>query len=134
MIQISNRHSQLANRTAALLGLSGLALLTACASTPPEPTVAMKAAEQAIAVADRTRVADAASPELSEARDKLTAAQTAVQQKRMVDAERLALESRVDAELAAAKIEADKAKAVNEEMKSSTNALSQELQRNSGAK
>lgn len=134
MIQISNRHSQMANRTAALFGLSGLALLTACASTPPEPTVAMKAAEQAIAVADRTRVADAASPELSEARDKLTAAQTAVQQKRMIDAERLALESRIDAELAAAKIEADKAKAVNEEMKSSTNALSQELQRNSGAK
>jgi hypothetical protein len=116
------------------LSLGGALLITACASTPKEPTVAMKSAEQAIAVADRERVADAASPELTEARVKLTAAQTAVNDKRMLEAERLAIESRADAELAAAKMEADKSRAVNEEIKRSTAVLAQEMQRNSGAK
>jgi Domain of unknown function (DUF4398) len=122
------------HRRAAVVGLGGALLLAACASTPPEPTVAMKAAEQAISSAEVARVADAASPELSEAREKLTASKTAVQDKRMVDAERLALESRADAELAAAKAEAVKAKAVNDEMMRSTATLAQEMQRNSGVK
>jgi Domain of unknown function (DUF4398) len=125
-------------RVAYVVTVSGLLLVAACATTPPEPTVAMKAAEQAIAVADRARIADAASPELSEAREKLTAAQAAVQneklENRMVVAERLATESRVDAELAAAKSEAAKAQAVNDEIKQSTATLSQEMQRNTGAK
>ena len=116
-------------------GFAALCSVVAVAyATPPEPTVAMKAAEQAIAAADRTRIADAASPELSEAREKLTAAQAAVQAKHMVEAERLAVESRVDAELASAKNEAAKANAVNDEIKQSTATLSQEMQRNTGAK
>jgi hypothetical protein len=114
--------------------LAAVLLVAACASTPPEPTVALKAAEQAIATADQTRVADAASPELNEARQKLTAAQSAAQDKHMVEAERLAFESRVDAELASAKSEALKAQAVNDEMKRGTEALTQEMDRNSGAK
>lgn len=120
---------------AAIIASLGSALLfSACASTPPEPTIAMKAAEQAIVAADQTRIADAASPELNEARSKLIAAQSAVQDKRMIEAERLAQESRVDAELASAKVEAAKAKAVNEEIKRSTAILAQEMQRNSGVK
>jgi Domain of unknown function (DUF4398) len=117
-----------------LLAIGAALLLSACASTPPEPTVAMKAAEQAIAVADRARIADSVSPELSEARDKLAAAQSAVQAKHMIEADRLAEESRIDAELAAAKIEAAKAKTVNEEMQHGTDTLDQEMQRNSGTK
>ena len=128
----------LLRRAANMTAMSGLLVLAACASTPAEPTVAMKAAEQAIAAADRARIADAASPELNAAREKLTAAQAAVQNEklkdRMVVAERLALESRVDAELAAAKSEAAKAQAVNDEIKQSTATLSQEMQRNTGVK
>lgn len=131
MMPISIRNYHVHGR-AAVVGLGGALLLAACASTPPEPTVAMKAAEQAIATAEVARVADAASPELSEAREKLTASKTAVQDKRMVDAERLALESRVDAELASAKAEVAKAKMVNDEMVRSTVTLTQEMQRNSG--
>ncbi len=125
-------------RAASIVAVGSVLLLAACASTPPEPTVAMKAAEQAIAAADRTRIADAASPELSEARQKLTAAQAAIEDEqlkdRMIVAERLALESRVDAELASARNEAAKAKAVNDEIRQSTATLSQEMQRNTGAK
>jgi flagellar motility protein MotE (MotC chaperone) len=125
-------------RAASITAICSVLTVAACATTPPEPTVALKAAEQAIATADRTRIADAASPELREAREKLTAAQAAVQNKklkdRMIVGERLALESRVDAELATARNEAAKAQAVNDEIKQSTAILSQEMQRNTGAK
>jgi putative cell wall-binding protein len=114
-----------------IAGVGSALLFAACASTPPEPTLEMKSAEQAIAAADKTRVADAASPELSEAREKLTAAQRAIQDERMVDAQRLARESRASAELASARIETAKARAVNDEIKSSTEVLAQEMQRNS---
>jgi hypothetical protein len=127
----STRRSGRAARNS--LGMGGVLLLAACATTPPAPTVALSSAKQAIAVADQTRVADAASPELSEARDKLAAAQTAVQDKHMVEAERLAQESKVDAELASARIAASKDQAINDEMIKSTQTLSQEMQRNSGA-
>jgi hypothetical protein len=119
-------------RTLAALGLGALFLLGACATTPPEPTLAMQAAKQAIATADRARIADQASPELHEARDKLAAAQDAIQEKRMVQAERLAQESRVDAELASATIDTAKAKAVNDDMVRSAATLHQEMQREPG--
>lgn len=54
-------------------GLVAVLLLAACVSAP-EPTIAMNAAAQAIAAADRTRIIDSTSPELSEARDKMIAA------------------------------------------------------------
>ncbi|MGD9841633.1 MAG: DUF4398 domain-containing protein [Steroidobacteraceae bacterium] len=125
-------------RAASITAICSVLTIAACATIPPEPTVAMKAAEQAIAAADRTRITDAASPELREAREKLTAAQAAVNDEKLKDhmivAERLALESRADAELASAKNEAAKAQAVNDEIKQSTAILSQEMQRNTGAK
>jgi hypothetical protein len=117
-----------------VLGFGSVLVLAACATTPPPPTLELSSAKQAIAVADQTRVADAASPELSEARDKLAAAQAAAQDKHMVEAQRLAVESRADAELASARIASSKEQAVNHEMIQSTDTLSQEMQRNSGAK
>jgi uncharacterized protein (UPF0264 family) len=112
----------------------GLLALAACASPPKPPTAALQAAELAIASAEQARVADYASLELGEAREKLTAARGAVQQEQMVLAGRLADESRVSAELASAKAEAAKAKAVNDEMRKSTETLKHEMQRNPGAK
>jgi hypothetical protein len=134
MTQKSICNGRLQGHASTIAGLAAALVLTACASTPQEPSVAMNAAEQAIAAADRMRVADAASPELSEAREKFAAAHAAVQSQRMVDGERLALEARADAELASAKIEASKAIAVNDEMKHSTDTLTQEMQRSSGVK
>jgi hypothetical protein len=113
------------------LTLSVLALV-ACASTPKAPTQAIQAAEQAIATADQARVVEFASAELTEAREKLSAAKHAVEDKKMVLAERLANESRADADLAVAKGEAAKAAVVNDDMRKSTHVLKQEMNRKTG--
>jgi hypothetical protein len=109
-------------------------MLTGCASTPQPPNQAIQAAELAINNAEQARVADYASPELAEAREKLTAARLAVEKKDMVAAHRFAEQARVDADLATAKTGVAKAKAVNDEMKKSTSTLKQEMQRNTGEK
>ncbi len=111
---------------------AGLLMLGACASVPQPPTADLQAAELAIANAERARVADYASVELSEARDKLRAAHSAVEQENMVLARRLAEQSRVDAELASARAETARAGVINDEMRESTDTLKQEMQRNTG--
>jgi hypothetical protein len=121
------RHSQL--RTA--LGVAGVLVLGACASAPP-PAASLQAARQAISEADRAEAGRYASGELGEARTKLTSANDAVAEKKMTMAERLANESRAEAELASAKTANVKANAVNDEMKRSTSTLIEEMQRHSG--
>ena len=113
--------------------LFGLLLLTACAASPP-PDQALQAAEAAIARAEQGRASDYAAAELSMARDKLAMANVAVDEKEMLQAERLAVQSRAEAELALARSQAGRAREVNEEMLDSTNSLKQEMQRNTGAR
>ncbi len=115
----------------AALAVSGV-LLTGCSSPPKAPDQELQAAELAIATAEQARVADYASPELGEAREKLTAARTAVAKEEMTSAARLAEQARADAELATAKAAAAKAQVINDELGKSVNTLEQELQRNSG--
>ena len=110
----------------------GVLLVGGCASAPVPPTAELQAAEQAIASAERARVADYASVELSKARDKLAAARNAVQEEKMVQAQRLAQQARVDAELAYARAEVAKARVVNEQMQKGTDTLKQEMQRKTG--
>lgn len=117
-----------------LVALVGALALSACASTPQPPTQALQAAESAIATAEQARVADYASAELTLAREKLTAARGAVRNEEMLQAEYLAEESRVHAELASARAEEIKAKAVNDEMQKSIDTLKQEMRRVTGAR
>jgi hypothetical protein len=105
--------------------------LAACASTPP-PTQQITAAEVAIGNAEQARVADYASPELTAAREKLTAARAAVVKEDMKTAKRLAEQAALEADLATAKLNAAKAKTVNDEMLKSTSVIKQEMQRNPG--
>jgi len=112
--------------------ITGLLTLAACASTPQPPTQALQAAELAITNAETNRVADYASSELNEARQNLAAANTAVQMNEMELAQRLAEQSRVNADLATARTEMLKAKAINDEMQKSIDTLKQEMQRNTG--
>lgn len=114
-----------------MLGFASL-LLVACATKPSPPTAQLQAAQSAITTAEQARIADDASPELTEAREKLAAANEAVRKEDMVGAQRLAEVSRVDAELATAKAGAAKAQTVNDEMKKSTQALEVEMKRNTG--
>ena len=111
---------------------TGLLTLAACASNPQPPTQALQAAELAITNAETNRVEEYASSELNEARQNLAAANSAVAMKEMDLAQRLAEQSRVNAELASAKTEMIKAKAVNDEMQKSIDTLKQEMQRNTG--
>jgi Domain of unknown function (DUF4398) len=114
------------------VGLTCLLLAAACASTPPAPTASLEAARSAITHAEAADAGRYAAPELGEAREKLAAANIAVEQKRMPGAQRLAEESRVDAQLASAMTEQAKATAVNREMKHSNDTLIEEMQRKSG--
>lgn len=117
-----------------LIGSSMVFALAACASAPVPPTQQLQAAELAISSAEQERVADFAPQDLKQAHDKLSAARTAVQAEDMEQAERLADEARVSAELASARTALLKTQAVNEEMQQSIDALQQEILRNSGAR
>lgn len=112
--------------------LTLLLTLGACASAPMAPSVSLQAAEQAITTAEQDQVADYASYDLSQARDKLAAAKVAVQKEEMVLAKRLAEQSLVDAQLATAKTSEIKAGKINQEMQESTRTLQEEMDRGTG--
>jgi hypothetical protein len=126
----NTRRSKNASRFAAALTVTTLA--TACASTPPAPLASLQAAQQAITTAEGVDAGHSAPGELGEARSKLSEANVAVKDGRMVIAERLALQSRASADLAAAKTASVKALAVNAEMKSGNAVLVEELNRAGG--
>lgn len=120
-------------RIGPLLGLAGTALLlAACASQPVPPTQELQAAQFAIQSAEQARVGEHAALELGMAREKLAAAEAAVQDEDMPQATRLAEQSRAEAELAMARSQMTKARIVNQEMRDSTESLKQEMQRNTG--
>jgi len=104
----------------------------ACASTPPIPSASLQAAQQSITNAERVEAGTHAAAELSEARVKLSSAQAAVDQKKMVAAGQLADEARAEADLAVAKTSLAKAKAVNADTERSNAALVEEMQRKTG--
>ncbi len=112
--------------------LAATALVAACASTPPAPLASLQAARQAITTAEGVDAGHSAPGELAEARSKLDEANVAVKDGRMVAADRLALQSRASADLAAAKTASVKAMAVNTQMKAGSSALAEELNRKAG--
>jgi hypothetical protein len=130
MNEFLRSHGRSGSRAAVLLSVGLIA--SACASTPVAPTASLGAARSAIADAEKVDAGRYASVELSEAREKLAAAQSAVEQKKMPAAQRLAEQSRVEAQLALAKSGEAKNTAVNEEMKQSNGVLLEEMQRKTG--
>ncbi len=110
--------------------LAGAAiLLSACASAPLPPKVELDAAQSAIGAAETANAGRFASAELSEAREKLSRANSAAANKQMLAAKRLAEESKLTAELAFARTETAKAVAINAELSEGVEALSEEMQR-----
>ncbi len=104
-------------------------LFSACASAPPPPSASIDAASSSIANAERANAGRFAAAELGQAREKLAQANTAVAEKDMIAAERLADESKVSADLAYARTEASKAATINKEMNLGAEALTEEMQR-----
>lgn len=114
-------------RKSALVALLGL---TACASTGQAPVGAMESARQAIANAEHVRASENAALELTLAREKLSAAEQAVDNEDMELAQQMADEATVLAELAVAKSEMADARQINEEVVRTTQAITEEIQRN----
>jgi len=111
-------------------GLAGITLLlAACATTPEAPHAALAEARVAITTAEKDNAAEYASADLTEARQRLALANTAVASEHMLEAERLAHQSRIAAELASARTEAAKAQEVNDELVKGADALYEEMER-----
>lgn len=104
-------------------------LFAACASAPTAPPASLNEAKLAIEVAEKVDASQYANAELDEARQKLIAADKAFKEKNIVMANRYGQQAKVTAELATARTESAKAKAVNEELNRSTIALLEEMQR-----
>jgi ribosome-associated translation inhibitor RaiA len=116
------------------LTVAGFLALAGCATPPVPPTEELQAAESAISNAEQARVADYASAELTMARQKLALANTATRNNEMVKAEYLAIESRTHAEVALARAQELRAKAVNDDMQQSIDTLKEEMKRATGAR
>ncbi len=104
--------------------------LIGCAAAPvPPPTESLNAASAAIASAEQADARRYAPAELEEANQYLESANQAVVAERMTEADRLARQARVAAELAMARTEAVKAAAINREMRRGAEALGEEMRR-----
>jgi hypothetical protein len=101
---------------------------------PPEPPASVRAAQDAIANAERLEAGRYAAGELGAARTRLASAQGAVNAEKLILANQFADEARAEAELAVAKTTEAKASAVNEDMKRSTGTLVEEMKRGAGVK
>lgn len=126
---LSTRYPSI-RKTVLLLSLT--CVLASCASAPEAPVGQIRAAEQAIAAAERITASDYALPELLEARADLVSARTAVQNKNMLAARRYAELSQAGAELASARAGEGKVRAVVDDMQKNIDVLKQEMQRKTG--
>jgi hypothetical protein len=109
-------------------------VLVSCATMPPEKPASMRAAQQAIANAERVEAARYAAGELGAARARLASAEAAISNDNLIVANRFADESRAEAELASAKTAQAKASVINAEMQRSTGTLVEEMKRGTGDK
>lgn len=124
----------MSHSTSRLATLAGVAaLLGACASSPPRPTEAIARAESSYEQADQAggRRYDPANLDL--ARDKLAQAKAAADKGRMKEADRLAEQAEVDAELAAARARSATAQTAAQELRASLSTLRDETQRQPAA-
>ncbi|MDX3773580.1 DUF4398 domain-containing protein [Chromatiaceae bacterium AAb-1] len=127
---ITERLSAIKPDQGGLLIAAAVLMLSACTLASKTPAAELQAAENAISNAERAQVTRYTSIELNTARTELAAARAAVIRKDMPQAQRLALQAQLSAELAIANAELMKATAVNKDMQQSIDALQQEAQRN----
>ena len=120
--------SLLRRRATVLAGASVLALLGACASTPP-PTDQIAVSAAAIAHANSAGGTELAPGEMSLARDKLARARVALAGKDNDLALSLAQQAQADAQLAESKAESIKARKSADAVQEANRALRDEMAR-----
>ncbi|MDZ4142568.1 MAG: DUF4398 domain-containing protein [Methylotenera sp.] len=104
-------------------------LLGACASTGTAPISEMAAARASISQAESAGALDLAPVDLLSARDKLSKAEAASQEKNFEAAQQLATKAQADAELAERKARAAKAQTAADELARSNELLRKEINR-----
>lgn len=109
--------------------IASFSALLGCVATLDPPRAALTAATDAIASAERTDARQYAGAELDEAKHKLLQAEGAVEAENMLDAERLAMQARIAADLATARTEAAKASEINRQLYRDADALHEEMER-----
>tara|TARA_R110002110_G_scaffold406421_1_gene626526 strand:- start:373056 stop:373436 length:381 start_codon:yes stop_codon:yes gene_type:complete len=118
----------------AIVGLSAVisaSLLSGCATSSEKPTRQLSRAESYIEVAQNEGAQQYSGAALQQARDKLAQASRAAEKGDHEVAQRLAKESELDAQYAAARTARMKAQQSLEEVQSSLETLRQETTRNS---
>lgn len=129
---LHSSHRQYPQRLSLGAGMAILILVSAGCATMPAPTASLAAARQAITSAERSDAQQFAGAELNDARLRLQLAERAVASEEMIEAERLADEARIAAELASATTETSKALQSNLELSRGVQALVDELRRTGG--
>lgn len=97
-------------RTRLIAGAALLALLSACATTPPDPSI-LDNARNAIEQAESAQAEEYAPIELRYANERLASARQALENERPDDAPRLADQAEIEAQLAVARTRAALARA-----------------------
>jgi len=105
-----------------------MAMLSACASTPP-PKAELAVAEAAVANATNAGALQWAPAEMRTAQDKLVRAQSAMAAKEHAQALTLAQEADADAQLAATSARAAKSRRAADEVQEANRVLREELNR-----
>jgi len=109
-----------------VVALTAVAVAAGCASAPPRATTDEVARAQAlVGEAEQSGAQQYAAADLQEARDKLQEA-TALEEKQPIQAQHLARESAVDAQLAAARASDGKAQRAVQDVNASLNTLRNE--------
>ena len=117
-------------RTRGWLAAGAMALLAGCAtdSTPP-PRAELARAELAVSQAEQANASRYAPVPLSEARDRLQMARTALANERNAEARRLAEQAQANAELAVAQTQAERSEQLAAENLKNVETLREELRR-----
>jgi membrane-bound lytic murein transglycosylase len=110
--------------------LTGL-VAAGCAAEPKQPTPQATRAQTLIEQAEKAGAQQYAAADLERARDKLQAANAALEKGKEEIAQQYASEAAVDAELAAARTSSAEARKAAEEVKASTQTLGEEATRKS---
>ena len=114
---------------ARVLGVLMVALLGACASTPPMPSAEMAVAQASVAHANSSGTSENAPAELQIAIAKLASAQQAVNSKDFERARQLAEQADVDAQVAEMHAQATRSRRAAAESEQAARALREEIAR-----